>query len=213
MRNIRMINKMERKKLLTLLSIPLFLVFLWSAIRPYDWFTWWMEVAPALIGLAVLAATYRKFPFTNLCYTLICVHMIILIIGGHYTYARVPAFDWLKEFFHWQRNHYDRVGHFAQGFIPAIIVREIFIKMKVVRSEAWRFFLVVCVCLAMSAFYEFIEWWTALLTGEAANDFLGSQGDVWDSQWDMFLCFIGSILSQLFLRRIHDRSLKSLSDA
>jgi putative membrane protein len=154
--------------------------------------------------------TYRKFPLSNLCYALICVHMVILIIGGHYTYARVPLFDWLKEIFHFQRNHYDRVGHFAQGFMPAIIIREILTRLDVVRSEKWRVFFIICVCLALSAFYEFVEWWTALLTGEAANDFLGSQGDVWDSQFDMFMCLIGASFALVFLRRLHDRSMKKL---
>jgi putative membrane protein len=188
-------------------------VFGWSGWHPHDRFTWWLETTPGLVGLVILLATYRRFPLTTLCYTLIALHICVLCVGGHYTYARVPAFDWLRETFGWQRNHYDRLGHFMQGFVPAIIAREVIIRLGVVNRKRWIPFLVVSVCLAISAFYELVEWWTALLSGSAANDFLGSQGDVWDTQSDMCLALIGGVCALLFVSSLHDRALRKIEPA
>ena len=187
-----------------------FIVLVWSGIRPKDYFIWFLEVVPALLGLIAVAATYRKFRLTNLTYTLILIHCIILMIGGHYTYAEVPFFDWIRDYFELSRNNYDKVGHFAQGFIPAIIAREIFIRKSIVNGNAWRNFLIVCVCLALSAFYELIEWWVAILTGESADAFLGTQGYAWDTQSDMALALIGSVLALVFLSKVHDRQLDNI---
>ena len=183
------------------------IVLAWSAWQPYDRLTWWLEVFPALAALVVLFATYRRFEFTTLTYTLIALHMCVLFVGGHYTYARVPLFDWLRPIFGWERNHFDRLGHFMQGFVPAMIARELFIRLNLVNRKKWIPFLVVSVCLAISAFYELIEWWTAIATGSAANDFIGSQGDVWDTQEDMLLALIGAVCALLLLSRVHDRML------
>jgi putative membrane protein len=181
-----------------------------SAVHSYDRTTWALEVFPIVIAAPVLAATYRRFPLTPILYRLIFIHALILMIGGHYTYARVPVGTWAQNFFHLSRNHFDRLGHFAQGFVPALIAREILMRKTPLRDGKWLFFLVVCVCLAISAFYEFIEWWTAVIMGGAATDFLGTQGDVWDTQWDMFMAFIGAIVSQLTLARTHGRELGRL---
>ncbi|MEP6603947.1 MAG: DUF2238 domain-containing protein [Spartobacteria bacterium] len=187
------------------------IVFAWSGWQPYDRLTWWLEVFPGLIGLAVLLSTYRRFRFTTLCYTFIALHICLLCVGGHYTYARVPLFDWLRPIFHWQRNHYDRLGHFAQGFVPALITREVFIRLRVLNRPRWLPFLVVSVCLSISAFYELIEWWTALMSGSAATEFLATQGDVWDTQSDMFMALIGAIVALTFLRPWQDRQLAAIS--
>lgn len=189
------------------------IVFCWSGWRPYDRFTWWLETSPALAGLVILLATYRRFPLTNLCYTLIALHICVLCLGGHYTYARVPLFDWLRPIFDWQRNHYDRLGHLMQGFVPAIIAREVIIRLGVVNRKKWVPFLVVSVCLAISAFYELLEWWTALIGGSAADEFLGSQGDVWDTQSDMCLALIGAVCALLFFSHLHDRGLRMIQRA
>ncbi len=186
-------------------------VLLWSALHPYDRFTWWLEVTPALVGFVILASTYRRFEFTTLVYLLIALHMCLLFVGGHYTYARVPLFDWLRPIFGWHRNHYDRLGHFAQGFVPALIAREIFIRTKILNHTWWQPFLIVCVCLAISAFYELIEWWTALASGNAAVSFLGTQGDPWDTQEDMLCAFIGAICALLFFSRMQDSAIKRLT--
>jgi putative membrane protein len=201
--------KSVRLSHLTLLIIVA-IVFCWSGWQPYDRFTWWLETAPGLAGLVILLATNRRFPLTTLCYTLIALHICVLCVGGHYTYARVPAFDWLRTVFGWERNHYDRLGHFMQGFVPAIIAREVIIRLGVVNRKKWIPFLVVSVCLAISAFYELVEWWTALLSGSAANDFLGSQGDVWDTQSDMCLALIGAVCALLFVSYFHDRALRQI---
>lgn len=185
-------------------------VFLWSAIDPRDRLTWFLEVAPALGGALVLAATYRRFPLTPLSYWLVLIHCCILMVGGHYTYAEVPAFDWLGEALGWQRNNYDKLGHLAQGLIPAILAREILIRLRVVRGATWRDFLVVCFCLALSAFYELIEWWVALLAGGASEEFLGTQGYVWDTQSDMAWALLGALLALVALGRWHDRQLGRL---
>jgi putative membrane protein len=185
-------------------------VLVWSAWRPYDRFTWWLEVTPGLVGLLVLIATYSRFRFTTLCYTLIALHICVLCVGGHYTYARVPLFEWLRPIFAWQRNNYDRLGHLMQGFVPAIIAREIFLRFGVVARTNWLPFLVVSVCLGISAFYELIEWWTALSSGAASNDFLGSQGDVWDTQSDMFHALIGAVSALVLLSAFHNRAIRKL---
>ena len=186
-------------------------VLLWSGWQPYDRLTWWLEIAPGLAGLLILIATYRRFRFTTLCYTLIAIHICILCVGGHYTYARVPLFDWLRPIFEWQRNHFDRLGHFAQGFVPAIIARELYVRLQIFNRQKWMPFLILCTCLAISAVYELIEWWTALLSGDAATAFLATQGDVWDTQEDMFFALIGATCSLLFLSRLHDRQLRDVA--
>lgn len=201
-------DKTDKLNLFYLLSFLALL--LWSGIRPYDRFTWFLEVLPALMGLAALALTYRRFRLTRLVYLLIWIHAIILLVGGHYTYARVPLFDWLSQALDLGRNNYDKLGHLAQGFIPAMVTREVLLRNRVVTRRGWLAFLVVCVCLAVSAFYELIEWWTAVFTGAAAEDFLGTQGYVWDTQSDMALCLLGSLLALAFLSRLHDRQLAAL---
>ena len=188
-----------------------FSVLIWSAIAPADRITWWMEVIPALLGLVILLLTRKRFPLTPLCYWLILVHSIILMVGGHYTYAEVPIGDWLQELTGGQRNNYDKLGHLAQGFIPAIIAREVLIRNQVIAVKGWLTFLVICIVLAFSAFYELIEWWAALLSAEAAESFLGTQGYVWDTQSDMFWAMGGAIVSLLLLSRIHDRQIRELS--
>jgi len=181
-----------------------------SGIAPQDRVTWMLEVAPVLIVAPLLLATREKFPFTTLAYALICIHGLILMVGAAYTYERVPAGYWVQEWFGLERNPYDRLGHFAQGFIPAIVVREILIRTFRLAPGKFLFFITVCICLAVSAFYELIEWWTALALGEGAQQFLGTQGDEWDTQWDMFLALVGAIASQLLLSRLHDRQLRAL---
>ena len=178
-----------------------------SGASPRDRFTWLLEVAPVLIGIPLLIWSYRRFPLTPLLYRLLLAHALILILGGHYTYAEVPPGCWVRDALGLARNHYDRLGHFAQGFVPAILAREILLRKTPLRRGGWLFFLVTCVCLAFSAFYELIEWWTALLSGEGATAFLGTQGDVWDTQWDMFLALVGALAAQLTLSRVHDRQL------
>ena len=187
-----------------------FAVFIWSAINPKDLFTWFLEVFPAMIAFVVLAITYKKFRLTPLVYTLILIHCIILMIGGHYTYAQVPAFDFIKEFLNQDRNNYDKLGHIAQGLIPAMIAREIIIRKNIISIEAWRNFFIVCFCLAFSAFYELIEWWIAVLSNEASNDFLGTQGYIWDTQSDMAWALLGAIIALIFLRKYHDEQLKKI---
>ena len=191
----------------TLLLVLYAAALAWSAIQPKEYFTWILEVFPSLIAIVVLFATYKRFPLTNLAYTLILIHSCILFVGGHYTYAEVPLFDWIRDTFHQSRNNYDKVGHFAQGFIPAIIAREIFIRKNVIASRRWMNFLVVSVCLALSAVYEFIEWFVAANTGESADAFLGTQGYVWDTQSDMLFATIGAIIAIILLSRFHDAQL------
>jgi putative membrane protein len=188
----------------TLWLIIFFAVFIWSVIKPHDYFTWFLEVFPAMIALVILVGTYRSFQFTHLVYWLILVHAIILMIGGHYTYAEVPLFNWLKDIFDLSRNNYDKAGHIAQGFVPAMVAREILIRKSPLTPGKWLFFIVVCICLAISAFYELIEWWVAVATGEAAESFLGTQGDVWDSQSDMFLALIGAVSALVLLGKHHN---------
>ncbi|MGB7817010.1 MAG: DUF2238 domain-containing protein [Methylotenera sp.] len=201
---------MSDRRYLSSLLICLVLVFVWSAIRPHDYFTWLLEVFPVLVAIPVLWFTYKKFPLSNLVYFLIFLHAIILMVGGHYTYAEVPLFNWLRDTFHLDRNYYDRVGHVAQGFVPAIIAREILLRTSPLRAGKWLFFLITCVCLAISAFYEFLEWWVALASGSDAVAFLATQGDIWDTQWDMFLAFIGAICAQWLLAKRHNQSMSEL---
>lgn len=185
-------------------------VLVWSGIEPHDRFTWFLEVLPALIGLLILLLTRHRFPLTPLLYWLILGHAVILMVGGHYTYARVPLFDWLQPIMGWERNNYDKLGHLAQGFVPAIIARELLLRFQVINGRYWRSFLIVCICLALSAFYELIEWWVALLSEEAADSFLGTQGYVWDTQSDMAWALVGALLALALLGRWHDRQLVRL---
>jgi len=187
-----------------------FLVLIWSGINPKDYFTWLLEVFPALVGLFIMAVTYNKFRLTPLTYFLILIHSVILMVGGHYTYAEVPLFNWIRDTFDMARNNYDKIGHLAQGFIPAVITREILLRLEIVVKRGWMSFIVICICLAISAFYELIEWWAALLSGEAAEAFLGTQGYVWDTQSDMALALLGAILSLLLLAKIHDNQIRNI---
>lgn len=191
--------------------IVFFSVLTWSAIDPKERITWWLEVLPALIGLILLTTTYKKFSLTPMVYLLILVHCIILMIGGHYTYAEVPLFDTIGEWLGHSRNNYDKVGHFAQGFVPVMIAREILIRKNIVNGKYWLHFLSVCFVLAFSAFYELIEWWVALLGGGSAEAFLGTQGYVWDTQSDMAWALFGGIIALLLLQRIHDKQLSDLA--
>jgi putative membrane protein len=188
-------------------------VFIWSGAFPRDRFVWALEVAPAIAAAAILYATRKRFPLTRLAYILILIHSIILMVGGRYTYAEVPLFDWIRDIFHQSRNNYDKVGHFAQGFIPAIIAREILIRKGVVKKRNWLAFIVVSICLAISALYELFEWWTAELTGEAAEAFLGTQGYAWDTQSDMLFALLGATAAIGLLSRLHDRQLDALKSA
>lgn len=185
----------------------------WSAIQPHDRLTWWLEIAPIVIGVPVLVWLYPTLRLTPLTYSLVWLHCLILMLGGHYTYAQVPLGFWLEEALGFSRNHYDRIGHFAQGFIPAMLAREIFIRRSPLRGSRWLPFVVVCFCLAFSALYELIEFWTALSAGGAATDFLGTQGDVWDTQWDMQLALVGAIVSLAVLTRVQDRQLAGMGVA
>jgi len=192
------------------LLFSVLVVLLWSSIEPRDRLTWWLEVLPALAALVILLATYRRFQFTTLTYTLIALHMCVLFVGEHYTYARVPLFDWLRPIFGWHRNHYDRLGHVMQGFVPAMVTREIFVRLQILNRKRWQPFLIVCVCLASSAFYELIEWWTALVSGDSALNFLGTQGDPWDTQEDMFCALLSAIAAIFLLSRVQDRAINRL---
>lgn len=196
-----------QSRYLTMLLIAFFCILGWSAIRPHDYFTWFLEVVPAVGGLIILFATYKRFQFSRLAYFLMWVHAVILVIGGHYTYAEVPLFNWIRDTFHSARNSYDGVGHFAQGFFPAVITREILLRTTPLKRGGWLFTIVVAICLAFSALYELIEWQVAVWSGTAADAFLGAQGDPWDTQKDMALCLAGSIVSLVLLSRAHDRSM------
>ncbi len=176
-----------------------------SGIHPHDYFTWILEVFPGIFALILLMFTFKKFQFTYLTYVFILVHCYILFIGGHYTYAQVPLFDWVKEVFHQSRNNYDKVGHFAQGFIPAMVVRELFIRLEVVKRGSWLSFVTVCVCLSISACYELFEWLVAVVSGQSSEAFLGTQGDIWDTQSDMLFALIGAMCMVLFMSKIQDR--------
>ena len=184
-------------------------VLIWSGFAPHDYPTWLLEVAPALVAVAVLWLTRDRFPLTTLTYVLILVHCVILMIGGHYTYAEVPLGDWVRDAFDQSRNNYDKLGHFAQGFVPAIVAREILIRLRVVSTSGWRNFIIVSICLAISAFYELIEWWVALLSADAADSFLGTQGYIWDTQSDMWTALLGAVFALILLGRLHDRQLNA----
>ena len=193
--------------------IAVFVIALaWSATDPKDYTTWFLEVLPALIGALILWLTRESFPLTRLTYVLILVHAIILMVGGHYTYAEVPLFDWIGDQFGHQRNNYDKLGHLAQGFVPAIIAREIVIRKRVFRSPYWRDFFIVSFCLGFSALYELIEWLVALMSEEAADSFLGTQGYVWDTQSDMALALLGAVLALVLFRSVHDRQLQQFAE-
>ena len=192
------------------LLVSLLVVFTWSAIHPRDTLTWLLEVFPVILGALIMAATYIRFRFSRLAYLMIWLHALVLLVGGHYTYAQVPLFNWIRDMLDLSRNHYDRVGHLAQGFFPAIVAREILIRLASLKPGKWLFFLVTCVALAITALYELIEWWVALTSGDEAVAFLATQGDPWDTQWDMFLALIGAISAQLLLARYHNKSMKSL---
>lgn len=181
-----------------------------SAVRPFDWGTWVLEVFPVFIGLALLVPTHKSFPLTPVLYRLLFVHALILILGGHYSYARVPLGDWLRTTFEFDRNPYDRIGHLAQGFVPAILTRELLLRKTPLRPGGWLVLLCTAVCLGFSALYELFEWATAVAFGGGATEFLGTQGDVWDAQWDMFMALIGALISLTLLSRVHQKQLESL---
>ena len=198
------------KRFVAIIAVIVGAALIVSGLAPYDRTTWWLEVFPVLFAAPVLALTARRFPLTPLTYTLLGIHALILIVGGHYTYARVPLGFWLQDALGLARNDYDRLGHFVQGFVPAILIREILLRTSPLRPGRWLFVIVTAMCLAFSACYELFEWWSALAGGHAADAFLGTQGDVWDTQWDMFCALVGAITAQLLLARIHDRSLAKL---
>jgi putative membrane protein len=192
--------------LLTVFFISLFA----SIINPKEAFTCFLEIIPAIIGVTILAFTFKKFRFTNFTYTLILIHCIILFIGGHYTYAQVPFFDYIKEIFRQSRNNYDKVGHFAQGLVPAMIIRELFIRKNVISNKSFFNFIIVCICLAISATYEFIEWFVSLATGDGGDAFLGTQGYVWDTQSDMLFATIGAIVGLILFSKIQDKQIQKI---
>lgn len=196
----------------TLLLVLFLLGLVISAIKPHDYFTWFLEVFPAIIGFFVLIFTYKKFKLTSLTYFMILVHCYILFVGGHYTYAEVPLFNWIRDVFEQSRNNYDKVGHFAQGFIPAMIAREIFKRREIIKPGFWLSFLTASVCLSISACYEFLEWFVAVVSGQSAEAFLGTQGYVWDTQSDMLYAFVGSITMLLLFSRIQDKQIEKLEN-
>ncbi|MBA6389871.1 DUF2238 domain-containing protein [Colwellia sp. BRX10-3] len=198
--------------MLKILWLTLFFVVLtWSGIGPKDQFTWFLEVLPALIGLVLMAISFKRFPLTRLLYNFILLHCIVLMVGGHYTYAEVPLFDTIANWMGSERNNYDKVGHFFQGFVPALLAREILIRKGIVNGTAWLNFIIVSICLAFSAFYELIEWWVAVASGENAEAFLGTQGYIWDTQSDMALALLGAIISIIVLAKYHDKQLAKMS--
>lgn len=197
-------------KLIYFLLLLLVSLLIWSAINPYEYFTWVLEVSPAILGVLILMLTFKKFKFTNLVYVLIFFHCVILIIGGHYTYAEVPLFDWIQEAFDQSRNNYDKLGHFAQGFVPAMIARELLLRKQVVKSNSWLNFIIVSIVMAISATYEFVEWGVSIMTEEGGDSFLGTQGYVWDTQSDILFATIGAITAIVLLSKYHDVQLKSI---
>jgi len=198
------------KKLHIFLLASITAFFIWSLVDCFDLFTWVLEALPVIIGVAILISVYRNFRFTRLVYILIWIHMIILLIGAHYTYARMPLFNWIRDAFELSRNHYDRLGHFAQGFVPAIIAREVLLRKSILQNRRWLFFIVVSICLAISAAFELFEWLVALLAQDNAVSFLATQGDIWDTQKDMALCLAGAVIALLSLGKVHDRVLERL---
>lgn len=201
----------KTEKIQSVVYLAIFVVVCaWSGYHSFEPWLWFLEAGICVVGLLVLLATYSRFRFTNMTYIFILTHFIILFIGAHYSYARVPLFEWLKEFMHIDRNNYDKVGHFAQGFVPAMIARELLIRLDVIRKKSWIPFLVTCICLAISAFYELIEWWVGALSGDGADDFLGTQGYIWDTQSDMFCAMIGAIVMLVLLSKTQDRQIQTL---
>lgn len=201
---------MQRQNSLIAAGLLLMLILLFSGFRPYDRATWLLEVTPVLIALPILVMTYRRFPLTTLLYVLILVHALILILGGSYTYARVPLGFWIQDLLALSRNPYDKIGHFVQGFVPFIVAREILVRGGYLTSRRMVAFLSICVVMMVSSFYELVEWWTALLLGQGAYEFLGTQGDPWDTQSDMFYALIGALEAMLALSRLHDRQMTGL---
>lgn len=185
---------------------------IWSGINPYETGLWFLEAGLCVVGVAILAFTFKRFRFTDMTYVFILIHLIILFVGAHYSYAKVPLFDWIKEAFDQSRNNYDKVGHFAQGFIPAMIARELLIRLDVLKKRSWLPFIVVSICLAISAFYELIEWWVGVLSADGADDFLGTQGYVWDTQSDMFCAMLGAICMLIFFSKLQDKQIRKLAD-
>lgn len=200
-------RRVETRRALVLLAVIAIALGV-SAIGPFDRLTWWLEVAPVFLAAAVMASTWRRFRLTPLVTTLIAVHALILVLGGHYTYARVPLGDWLRDLFELERNPYDRIGHFAQGFVPALVAREILLRTSPLRPGKWLAFLVCCVALAISACYEFVEWWAAVIGGGKSEEFLGTQGDPWDTQWDMFTALCGAAVALALFSRWHDAQIE-----
>ena len=196
---------MTNKKIHIVLLLLFGAILLWSVIKPFDMFTWVLEVLPALLGLIFLIAFYPKFKFTNFVYIMILIHCSILIIGGHYSYAKMPLFDYIKDIFDLQRNYYDRLGHFSQGFFPALVIREVLIRNRVVQGKGWLSFIVASITLSISALYELVEFATAKIFGGSADDFLGMQGDIWDSQWDMTFALIGAVTALLLFSKLHNK--------
>ena len=204
---------LARKHALLLLLVLFAVVLTWSAVHPHDYFTWVLEVFPALLALLALALIHSRFQFTTLVYVLIFLHACILFVGGHYTYAEVPLFNWIRDHYHLARNDFDRVGHFAQGFVPALVAREVLLRRKIVLRRGWLFFIVLSICLAISAAYELLEWRVAVATGSAANAFLGTQGDPWDTQEDMATAAVGALSALLLFSRWHDRLIGKMESA
>ena len=198
-----------QKRALVWLLLSLSAIFIWSGVRPHDYFTWILEVWPAVVAVLFLASIYQRFRFTTFVYGLIWAHAVILLIGGHYTYAEVPLFNWIRDNFHLARNDYDRVGHFAQGFVPAFIAREVFLRRRIVK-RGWVPFVVIAVCLAISALYELLEWRVSVMSGSSADAFLGTQGDVWDTQEDMATALVGATCAIVFFSRLHDRFIERI---
>ena len=205
-------SKLSRMKKYWILIVLFFIGLLISAINPHDYFTWMLEVFPGILGLLILVITFKSFRFSYLTYMLILVHCYILFIGGHYTYAEVPLFDEIKELFHQSRNNYDKVGHFAQGFVPAMIIRELFIRKAIVKKGYWLSFLTICVCISVSVFYEFLEWFVAIASGQSAEAFLGTQGYVWDTQSDILFALIGAVSMIVILSKYHDKQLVKIKN-
>jgi len=199
------------KTILLLLAL-LFMVMIWSAISHFDYFTWFLEAIPTILAITVLALTFKRFRFTNMTYFFIFIHCCILLVGAKYTYAEVPLFNHIQEYFGHARNNYDKIGHFAQGFIPAIVVRELLVRLEILNRKSWLAFIVISVCLSISALYELFEWMVAALTGQSAEDFLGTQGYEWDAQSDMLFAAIGAICMLLFLSKVHDKAIKKMEN-
>lgn len=191
--------------------ILFFIGLIVSGIHPHDYFTWILEVFPGIIGFIVLMFSFKRFRFTDFTYVFILIHCYILFIGGHYTYAEVPLFDWIKELFHQSRNNYDKVGHFAQGFIPAMVIRELFVRLEIVKRGKWLSFLCVCVCFSISGLYELFEWFVAVASGQSAEAFLGTQGYVWDTQSDMLFALIGAVCMVVLVSGIQDKYINKIS--